>query len=216
MPRTASSFFSILDPTLSSDGVKHPNRGLPNLTPENTASIPSFAEPIPESDPTFSLVPFPLSRRMSQTATESLAFSPSNTTLSGDETKSPTRGSLRCCPDNVTIVELSSGSCTPHGFPTPFPISAKSPTSSSSSRLQPLPESDQTSSLATHSTPLPPSEPVSRPPSPPFGTLTLPLQSVRSSPRNPMSPSVCAVTLVDNPSPSPMELTINFCHACPN
>ena len=107
MPRTVSSFFSILDPTLSSDGVKHPNGGLPYLTPENTASIPSFAEPIPESDPKFSLVPFPPSRRMSPTATESLAFSPPNTTLSGDETKSPTRGSLRCCSDNVTIVELT-------------------------------------------------------------------------------------------------------------
>jgi hypothetical protein len=44
---------------------------------------------------------------MSPTATESLAFSPPNTTLSGDETKSPTRGSLCCCPDNVTIVETS-------------------------------------------------------------------------------------------------------------
>jgi hypothetical protein len=46
--------------------------------PQNTASIPSFAEPIPESDPKFSLVPFPPSRRMSPTATESLAFSPPN------------------------------------------------------------------------------------------------------------------------------------------
>jgi hypothetical protein len=42
MPRTASSFFSILDPALSSDGVKHPNGGFPYLTPENTASIPSL------------------------------------------------------------------------------------------------------------------------------------------------------------------------------
>jgi hypothetical protein len=41
MPKTASSFFSILDPTLSSDGIKHPNGGLPYLAPENTTSIPN-------------------------------------------------------------------------------------------------------------------------------------------------------------------------------
>ena len=45
MRRTASSFFSILDLTLSSDGVNHLNGGLSYPAPENTASIPSAAEP---------------------------------------------------------------------------------------------------------------------------------------------------------------------------
>jgi hypothetical protein len=65
-----------LDLTLSSDGVKHLNGGLSYPAPENTVSIPYAAEPIPKSDPTFALAPFPPSRHMSLTATESLAFSP--------------------------------------------------------------------------------------------------------------------------------------------
>jgi hypothetical protein len=50
--------------------------------------------------PAFSLAPFLSKRYISMPRTASSLFSILDPTLSGDETKSPTRGSLRRCPDN--------------------------------------------------------------------------------------------------------------------
>ena len=98
-----------LDLTLSGDWVQYPTRDLVFPVPESVAAIPFPVETSSGSDPAFYLAPF-LSR------TASFLFSILDPTLS----KSPTRGSLRRCPENVTndssIAELSSGSGTSTGL----------------------------------------------------------------------------------------------------
>ena len=104
------------------------SRGLVCPVPENVAAIPSPVETLSGFDPAFSLVPF-LSRRYISMPRTCPIFDP---TLSGYETKSPTRGLLRRLPENVTtdssVVELSSGSGTSTGlFPSTRSISPPPP-----------------------------------------------------------------------------------------